>query len=276
MSEKSASAQIVCPILGMHRSGTSMVTRAFNLLGVQLGTDLQPAAKSNKMGFWEHRLFQFLNMEILRMFKINPDGYDMYPLLLGLQRKLKGFQMPAEFEVKLHNQLHKTFPYDCWGWKDPRTVLVFTYWRSFLKRCGYTDIRPIVVFRHPLACMQSLVRRGDLVRVAKTLGIPSVENFALSLWGAYNQILLATVPDGLYLCQEDLLNAERQAQQLHRMSVYIGADRSKEAEIKKWINPKMDHRQTGLNDLPKRITQIHNALLQRVAEQQRQFVVRPI
>ena len=248
-----------------------MVTRAFNLLGLQLGENLQPAAKSNKMGFWEHRLFQFLNMELLRMFKINTDGYGPYAKLLSLQHHLKDFQMPQSFEAKLFNQLGQTFPYTCWGWKDPRTVLVFLYWRSFFARHGFDDVRPIVVFRHPTACVQSLLRRGDIQRVARGLGIPNVENFALSLWAAYNQILLATVPDGLYLRQEDLLNPGLQRQEVHRMSVYISADRAKEPAVLEWINPKMDHREEGTRPLPKRLLQIHEKLLQKTSEQQLQF-----
>ena len=42
-------------ILGMHRSGTSALTRVLNLCGVDLGTRLiPPAAGNNENGFWEH------------------------------------------------------------------------------------------------------------------------------------------------------------------------------------------------------------------------------
>ena len=54
--------QIVVPILGMHRSGTSLCTRLANLLGMELGEPLQPAGPDNPKGFWENRLFQNLNV----------------------------------------------------------------------------------------------------------------------------------------------------------------------------------------------------------------------
>src|SRR3546814_15012580 len=40
-------------ILGMHRSGTSALTRVLNLLGVALGERLMPAGKGNESGHWE-------------------------------------------------------------------------------------------------------------------------------------------------------------------------------------------------------------------------------
>src|SRR5215469_9555194 len=41
-------------VLGMHRSGTSAVTRVLNLLGVELGTGLMAASPDNERGYWEH------------------------------------------------------------------------------------------------------------------------------------------------------------------------------------------------------------------------------
>ena len=41
-------------VLGMHRSGTSAVTRVLNLLGAELGEPLMPSSKDNPAGFWEH------------------------------------------------------------------------------------------------------------------------------------------------------------------------------------------------------------------------------
>ena len=42
-------------VLGMHRSGTSALTRVLNLLGVALGDDLMPPGPDNPLGFWEHQ-----------------------------------------------------------------------------------------------------------------------------------------------------------------------------------------------------------------------------
>jgi hypothetical protein len=40
-------------VAGMHRSGTSALTRALNLAGVPLPGNLMPADTENEDGFWE-------------------------------------------------------------------------------------------------------------------------------------------------------------------------------------------------------------------------------
>jgi hypothetical protein len=40
-------------VAGMHRSGTSALTRAINLAGVPLPNDLKGASPNNQDGFWE-------------------------------------------------------------------------------------------------------------------------------------------------------------------------------------------------------------------------------
>jgi O-antigen biosynthesis protein len=50
----------------MHRSGTSALTRVLNLLGVDLGEHLMPAAAGNNdMGFWEHAEIVGLHDQVL-------------------------------------------------------------------------------------------------------------------------------------------------------------------------------------------------------------------
>ena len=53
-------------VLGMHRSGTSAITRALKVLGVELGDRLMPAAEDdNDTGYWEDVDFNALNIEML-------------------------------------------------------------------------------------------------------------------------------------------------------------------------------------------------------------------
>jgi hypothetical protein len=40
-------------VAGMHRSGTSALTRMVNLLGAALPEDLLPASRGNELGHWE-------------------------------------------------------------------------------------------------------------------------------------------------------------------------------------------------------------------------------
>ena len=61
-------------VVGMHRSGTSAVTRVINLLGVPLGrADDIYSAEDNPSGHWESRQLCAVDNLILRVF----GGFDM-------------------------------------------------------------------------------------------------------------------------------------------------------------------------------------------------------
>ena len=53
-------------VLGMHRSGTSALTRVLNLLGCDLPATLMDSAAFNEAGHWESMAIMGLNDEILQ------------------------------------------------------------------------------------------------------------------------------------------------------------------------------------------------------------------
>jgi len=55
----------VIVVLGMHRSGTSAVTKSLELMGVGLGDKLHPAGFDNPKGFWEDRVCIQINGRFL-------------------------------------------------------------------------------------------------------------------------------------------------------------------------------------------------------------------
>ena len=56
----------VVVVLGMHRSGTSAVARALQVVGVSLGSRLMPAMPGNNpKGFWEDVDFHAFNERLL-------------------------------------------------------------------------------------------------------------------------------------------------------------------------------------------------------------------
>src|SRR5690242_4547687 len=106
----------VC-ILGMHRSGTSMIARLLNLCGVYLGREdemLVPIAEDNQEGYWENQLIQNLNDEMLRLLGGSwskppemPSGWSQRPQFKLIAYRAKGIF--AEYDA-----------FSVWGWKDPR------------------------------------------------------------------------------------------------------------------------------------------------------------
>ena len=65
----------VIVVLGMHRSGTSAITRGLQELGADLGPDLMPAAEGdNDKGFWEDMGAYRINERILSKLGSSWDG----------------------------------------------------------------------------------------------------------------------------------------------------------------------------------------------------------
>ena len=100
--------QTVVPVLGMHRSGTSLTTRLLNLLGLDLGADLQAAAEDNQTGFWEHRFFQMVNMRFLEGFGLN-SAVLPYQDLLSVSRRCRGLQLTENMVDQISHAIEKEF-----------------------------------------------------------------------------------------------------------------------------------------------------------------------
>ncbi len=153
-------------VLGMHRSGTSCVTRMLHHLGVYLGenycTEPMP---SNLIGHWEARDVVATNDEILSQ---SGGTWQNVPQRLTWN---------ADCEMRIKQLLAQFAARPLFGWKDPRTTITFPAWQKHL-----LDYIVLACVRHPLAVAQSLeVRDG--------LGLQA----GLRLWTMYNQHLLRHV-----------------------------------------------------------------------------------
>ncbi|MEW6441352.1 MAG: sulfotransferase [bacterium] len=199
-------------IAGMHRSGTSFLTRMLHFCGLDLGDprDLMPPQKDNPEGFWENLQFVRLNDEILQ--KLG-GGWDFPPELApGWEHDpiLEPLVVPAA-EVVLG------FPADRpWGWKDPRNSLTLPFWKRLLRGC-----QVIVCVRNPLDVAASLRKRAT-----------SSEAFSLHLWKTYHESLLRAGPDACIVTHFDALLAEPERELeriLRRLDWSVEPDRLREA-----------------------------------------------
>ncbi len=67
-------------VLGMHRSGTSAVTRGLSALGINLGNNLMPPVPGiNDKGFYEDRDIHALNIKIFKTLGVDPLGINFIP-----------------------------------------------------------------------------------------------------------------------------------------------------------------------------------------------------
>src|SRR5215216_1678286 len=136
-------------IVGMHRSGTSMVAKLLQQAGLYLGdeADLMPPAAENPEGFYEHLEFVRLNDEVLN---VAGAGWDCPPIAEfdWDDEVLDPFRERAR---RLAAPLQERVP---WGWKDPRTSLTLPFWRGALG-----PVQVIAVVRNPLEVVTSPHRR---------------------------------------------------------------------------------------------------------------------
>ena len=152
-------------VLGMHRSGTSALTRVVHLLGAavpapgDLLTDYD-----NPDGHWESRALVAMNDRVLDLFG---RSWDFPPRLpAGWERSARAEALLPE----LGTAFAASFPQTPWIWKDPRTCLTFPLWRRALG----DDLCVLLVCRGASAVARSIHRRDRIPRL-----------YAAGLWLRY-------------------------------------------------------------------------------------------
>jgi hypothetical protein len=216
-------------VVGMHRSGTSMVAKLLHQAGLNLGdeTNLMPPAEENPEGFYEHLEFVRLNDEVLNAAGA---GWDCPPAA-GFDwddEALDSFRARARH---LAAPLRERVP---WGWKDPRTSLTLPFWRSALG-----PLRSIVVVRNPLEVVTSLHRRNAF---STALG--------LTLWQIYaERVLEDTSPDERLVTHFDAYFLEPD-QEITRVLEFLGLDRGQDLPaLKSAAIPALRHHRRTIRDL---------------------------
>lgn len=222
-------------VLGMHRSGTSAVTRLISFLGLETpqGEDLVPPSRKNPTGYWESMSLVALNTRILTTVgsdfscpALLEPGWEQDERLFDLRRTA-----PPAFRA--------AYPRSPWVWKDPRTCLTFAFWQAVL------DVRPAVVLvnRNPLEIVASSARtRGEERRV-----------YMLAMWERYLRQALAQI-DGLPVLvveYADALSAPLElCQRVGRFLVAAGVavEPPPEHEVLAFVDSELRHSQFGRDD----------------------------
>jgi len=152
-------------VLGMHRSGTSMVTRMLYECGVHLGADedlLPASADDNREGYWENKRFVEINDSILAAFGGTWDSPPDLPEHWTADPRL------ARLKEEARNLVCQLSAHELWGWKDPRTCMTLPFWKEIVP-----EMTIVLCVRHPVEVAQSLA--------AREIGYASREK-ALALW----------------------------------------------------------------------------------------------
>lgn len=194
--------RVICTI-GVHRSGTSLVSRLVNLLGVDLGPAprVVTAGEDNPTGYWEYRPFVDINDDLLQRFGGHWDQPPTLPSSWVDDPRLDDLKEKAR---KLVATDFSGAP--LWGWKDPRACVTLPFWQDVIGPMRY-----VICVRNPSAVVASLTSRDGRGR-----------GNAEHLWLTHMRALLADTSGQprLFVSYEDLLEDWRP--ELRRLAAFIG------------------------------------------------------
>ena len=229
-------------ILGMHRSGTSLITRIISKLEHALPLDLMPPQSDNPDGFYESLSVTRLNNEMLEhvgsswdspVFQGSLNATTMTNDYLASQEALyRSFGQRAEKAISTNFSGQGKIVL-----KDPRISLFLHFWLKALNNTGF-KVKCIVAHRRPFDVALSL-RKRNAIPLAK----------GLRVWARYNaailrSLCLETEPSVFVMDFEQLLTTPKQ--ELASMMAFLGA--SVTPAIEAMVDPTRNMSQNQLSD----------------------------
>jgi glycosyltransferase involved in cell wall biosynthesis len=143
-------------ILGMHRSGTSAITRILNLMGAELPKQVLGAKPGNEAGHWEPERLVLLHDQMLA--EAGSSWRDLRALDLA---RLSADRL-AYYKLTIQSIIQEEFgDANVFVLKDPRICRFIPLYRTALSELG-VQIRPIIMIRNPLEVSASLLARDNM------------------------------------------------------------------------------------------------------------------
>lgn len=161
-------------VLGMHRSGTSLVAEILHRAGL-FGREREclPANQWNEHGYWELSDLVAFNERLLHEVDsdwILPPGPRQAQRLAELADRAD-YRRQATDLLRLMSGGERN---SAWFWKDPRLSMVLPFWQKI-----WGDVRYVICARNPIEVSDSLARRDGFSA-----------SFSLRLWQSYTVSIL--------------------------------------------------------------------------------------
>lgn len=154
MTDAAFPSEIVI-VLGMHRSGTSTVTRSLSLLGYSLPKTLIKGNASNRRGHWESQPIARLNDRYLNAADLTWADWN------AGQLSTISAEARRDFEQDIRATIADQFPAGQPAViKEPRMCRLVTLYRSALGDQIPTTV--VITVRNPLEVIASLVKRNGM------------------------------------------------------------------------------------------------------------------
>jgi len=226
-------------VLGMHRSGSSVLTRIINLHGGKLLGDLTKPNRYNERGYWENPTTHLINDEILGFQRSAWFDWHSYSLD-SLPPNKRNY-----FENKIVRFLSDEIDFGntpLFVIKDPRICKIFPIWQNALRTIG-AKVSIIIPFRHPNEVAASLAHRDHLPR-----------NWSLLLWLRYMLDIerFSRGHSRVFLSDDKLLldwqSAFQNMERLLQLKWPI-ASTSISSEVEAFLSPDLKHHHWTSSDL---------------------------
>jgi hypothetical protein len=240
ISETPGPSRVVA-ILGMHRSGTSLLAGTLQECGLDLGA-VSTSAPANEKGNRESWLLMALHEDLLRQ---AGGAWDRPPARQVVWDRL---------HLAVRDLYISSFAGSpIWGFKDPRALLVLDGWLAALP-----GLETVGIFRHPGEVAASLRQRMP-ARFTPESG--------LALWLAYNRRLLAWhdcngCPLVEYGADRTAFNAAAGA-----VAGRLGLSATPVHGELTFYEDRLRHQSTGGDPLPAEVSEVYAALRERAAPQ---------
>ena len=153
MDSKSNQKACAFIVLGMHRSGTSVLTGVLRLLGIDLGSNFLPPNKDNLTGFWEHQEIYQIHENLLADLGSGWDDFRFLP------DKWWESDLIVHHRLELRRLIERDFAKSpMWGIKDPRMCRLLKFWQPLINNAKVAP-KYIIIVRNPLEVAASLATR---------------------------------------------------------------------------------------------------------------------
>jgi hypothetical protein len=152
-------------VLGMGRSGTSLVAGILEILGVNMGDSLKQASKSNPKGYFEDLDFVHLMEEIFQNAKKGGNYWNppTHEEILAQRDKFDDRIRRLVSKKQSENQI--------WGWKMPWTNLTIELFLPYLSNPNF-----VIVFRNPIGNAHSFVEHNKILSLFESLKLINFYN----------------------------------------------------------------------------------------------------
>jgi hypothetical protein len=143
-------------VLGMHRSGTSALTRLLGLLGAALPATLVAADENNETGYWESLP---INQALERLLREAGSAWqDWRPFDPGWHRTPAAAANVAELKQVILSEFGQE---PLFVLKDPRICRLIPLFSDVLHELNI-DPSAVIIVRHPTEVVESLRKRNQL------------------------------------------------------------------------------------------------------------------